>query len=134
MEYPMATLITGHRSLKSLVGVSVHEAMHSWYQGLLATNEALFPWMDEGFTCYASNRIEKELFTEDIATVPDGLAFDKNENLFISCYEPSRIYMVGKFGKYLKTLSKCIVHFGFAQFDTEYPSAPQAKSKGCFHN
>ena len=65
MEYPMATLITGHRTLKSLVGVSVHEAMHSWYQGLLASNEALFAWMDEGFTCYASNRIEKELFPED---------------------------------------------------------------------
>ena len=61
MEYPMATLITGHRTLKSLVGVSVHEAMHSWYQGLLASNEALFAWMDEGFTCYASNRIEKEI-------------------------------------------------------------------------
>ena len=67
MEYPMATLITGNRTLKSLVGVSVHEAMHSWYQGLLASNEALFAWMDEGFTCYASNRIEKELFPEDFS-------------------------------------------------------------------
>ena len=65
MEYPMATLITGHRSLKSLVGVSVHEAMHSWYQGMLGTNESLFSWMDEGFTSYASNKIEKELFPED---------------------------------------------------------------------
>ena len=65
MEYPMATLITGNRKLKSLVGVCVHEAMHSWYQGLLATNESLFSWMDEGFTSYASNRIEQQLFPED---------------------------------------------------------------------
>jgi len=36
---------------------------------------------------------KKEIFTEDIAEVPDGLAFDKQNNLFISCYEPSRIYM-----------------------------------------
>ena len=36
---------------------------------------------------------KKEIFTEDIATVPDGLAFDKEDNLFISCYEPSRIYI-----------------------------------------
>ncbi len=57
MEYPMATLITGHRSLGSLVGVTVHEMVHSWYQGVLATNESLYPWMDEGFTSYASNRI-----------------------------------------------------------------------------
>jgi hypothetical protein len=65
MEYPMATLITGNRKLKSLVGVCVHEAMHSWYQGMLATNESLFSWMDEGFTSYASNRIEQQLFPKD---------------------------------------------------------------------
>lgn len=57
MEYPMATLITGERNLTSLVGVSVHELMHSWYQGILASNEALYPWMDEGFTSYASNEV-----------------------------------------------------------------------------
>ena len=56
MEYPMATLITGHRSLRSLIGVTVHESIHSWYQGVLGTNESLYPWMDEGFTTYATNR------------------------------------------------------------------------------
>lgn len=57
MEYPMATLITGERSLSSLVGVSVHELMHSWYQMMLGTNESLYAWMDEGFTSYASNEV-----------------------------------------------------------------------------
>jgi hypothetical protein len=55
MEYPMSTLITGERPLSSLVGVSVHELFHSWYQGALATNESLYAWMDEGFASYASN-------------------------------------------------------------------------------
>ena len=50
MEYPMATLITGNRNLRSLIDVMVHEVAHSWYQGLLATNESLYAWMDEGFT------------------------------------------------------------------------------------
>ena len=54
MEYPMLTLITGERNLSSLVGVSVHELVHSWYQMVLATNESLYPWMDEGFTSYVS--------------------------------------------------------------------------------
>jgi len=54
MEYPMATLITGERKLSSLVGVSVHELVHSWYQMILGTNEALYGWMDEGFTSYVS--------------------------------------------------------------------------------
>ena len=57
MEYPNCTMITGHRSIGSLVGVSVHEAVHSWYQGMLATNEALYAWMDEGFTTWASTYI-----------------------------------------------------------------------------
>lgn len=61
MEYPLATLITGHRSLTSLVGVSVHELMHSWYQLVLGTNESWYPWMDEGFTSYASTRIMEHL-------------------------------------------------------------------------
>lgn len=55
MEYPMITLITGDRSKGSLIGVTAHEAAHSWYQHLLATNEALYPWMDEGFTTYATH-------------------------------------------------------------------------------
>ncbi len=61
MEYPMATLITGERSYPSLVGVSIHEWMHSWYQMVLATNEALYPWMDEGFTSYASAEVMNHL-------------------------------------------------------------------------
>ena len=64
MEYPMATLITGHRSLRSLTGVSVHEAAHSWYQGVLATNEALYEWMDEGFTSFATDRTMLHLFAD----------------------------------------------------------------------
>ncbi|HFC00357.1 MAG TPA: M1 family peptidase, partial [Phaeodactylibacter sp.] len=54
MEYPQATLITGNRGFNSLVGVAVHESLHSWYQMALGTNESLYPWMDEGFTSYAS--------------------------------------------------------------------------------
>lgn len=54
MEYPMATLVTGGRNLNGLVGVMAHELGHSWYQGVIATNESLYPWMDEGFTSYAS--------------------------------------------------------------------------------
>ncbi|MFY0685590.1 MAG: M1 family metallopeptidase [Cyclobacteriaceae bacterium] len=56
MEYPMSTLITGHRSIPSLLGVTVHEALHSWYQGVLATNESYLSWMDEGYTSYATSR------------------------------------------------------------------------------
>jgi hypothetical protein len=62
MEYPMATLITGRRPLSSLVGVSVHEMVHSWFQGVLAFNESKYYWMDEGFTEYASALVMNEIF------------------------------------------------------------------------
>jgi aminopeptidase N len=81
MEYPMATLITGNRSLPSLVGVSVHELMHSWYQMILGSNESLYPWMDEGFTDYATQDISNYLAGEGL--IPNR---NKVENPFISTY------------------------------------------------
>ena len=65
MEYPMGTFITGGRSLGSLVGVTVHEMYHSWYQNVLATNESLYEWMDEGFTSFASAETMANLFQQD---------------------------------------------------------------------
>lgn len=53
MEYPMATLINGPS-----LGTTFHEFMHSWYQGVLANNESLYPWMDEGFAEWATDRVQ----------------------------------------------------------------------------
>ncbi len=55
MEYAMSTLITGNRKFGSLVGVTAHEMAHSWFQHILATNEAKHEWMDEGFTTFISS-------------------------------------------------------------------------------
>lgn len=55
MEYAMCTLITGDRTLNSLIGVTAHEMAHSWFQHILASNESKHGWMDEGFTSYISD-------------------------------------------------------------------------------
>lgn len=52
MEYPMGTLLKS-----ASVGTAIHEWMHSWYQMMMGSNESLYPWMDEGFTDYASTRV-----------------------------------------------------------------------------
>lgn len=57
MEYPMCTLITAEGSLNDLISVTVHESIHSWFQGLLGTNEAKYEWMDEGFCTYAQYEV-----------------------------------------------------------------------------
>ena len=65
MEYPMATLIAAKGSFRDLVSVTVHESIHSWYQGVLAFNESKYPWMDEGFTTYCQYMIMDSLFHEN---------------------------------------------------------------------
>ncbi|MGB0165907.1 MAG: M1 family metallopeptidase [Luteibaculum sp.] len=72
MEYPQATLITGERSPTSLLGVIVHEVIHSWYQMILGTNESLYPWMDEGFTTFASSYVMNILMDKNDFNCHDG--------------------------------------------------------------
>ncbi len=58
MEYP--TLITTggpwylpYSGARSLEAVTVHELGHEWFYGLLASNEAKWPFLDEGINSYA---------------------------------------------------------------------------------
>lgn len=62
MEYTMGTLITGNRNFRSLVGVTVHELIHAWYEGAVANNETTEQWIDEGFTVYLSSFTMNEIF------------------------------------------------------------------------
>ena len=68
MEYPMSTLMLGNGgSVEGMVGLAVHESIHSWYQGVLGTNEQKYPWMDEGFTTWAEDLTMNFLYGEDNA-------------------------------------------------------------------
>lgn len=60
MEYPMSTMVAS-----SSLGTAFHEWMHSWYQMMLGTNESMYPWMDEGFTEYATNLV-KEYYRQEV--------------------------------------------------------------------
>ena len=127
MEYPQLTLITGERSYGSLVGVSIHEWMHSWYQMVLATNEALYPWMDEGFTSFGStetmNYLKKEgLIPGEVSENPFVGTFNGQANMALSGieeplsthadhYNTNRAYGVGSYVKgqvFLKQLEYVI--------------------------
>lgn len=105
MEYPMCTLITGERSLGSLVGVMAHEVAHSWYQGVLASNESLYSWMDEGFADFASQESmavlvnEKNVHTGSyagyFALVRSGLQEPLSQHS--DHYNTNRAYSVGSY-------------------------------------
>ncbi|MFD0799661.1 M1 family metallopeptidase [Maribacter chungangensis] len=72
MEYGMSTLITGERKFGSLVGVTVHELAHSWFQFVLATNESKHEWMDEGFTSFISSLCMNEIMEQNKANPFEG--------------------------------------------------------------
>jgi hypothetical protein len=65
MEYAMATLITGGDKPGSVIGTMIHELAHSWFQHVLATNEAKHEWMDEGFTSFISALCSNEILEKD---------------------------------------------------------------------
>lgn len=54
MEYPNLTMVSGPS-----LGTAFHEWMHSWYQGMLGTNESKYSWMDEGFTEWSTDLVEE---------------------------------------------------------------------------
>ena len=66
MEYPMSTLINGPG-----IGTAFHEWMHSWYQGMMGTNESMYAWMDEGFTSYAAARVNSYYYHERLKMYPN---------------------------------------------------------------
>lgn len=76
MEYAMCTLMVGNEKYERLVGTAAHELAHAWFQHLLATDEAAYPWMDEGFTSYIEYLAEHQI-----------LKTKKTDNPFDSAYK-----------------------------------------------
>lgn len=59
MEYPTITSISPIENEKSLDMTIEHEVGHNWLYGVLASNERVHPWMDEGMNTYFDDRYEK---------------------------------------------------------------------------
>jgi hypothetical protein len=72
MEYP--TLFTGGsrwiapRHVTVPEGVTVHEAGHQWWYGVVATNEFEDAWMDEGLNTFSTARTIEQVFQPNYYT------------------------------------------------------------------
>ena len=63
MEYPMITLITSPTANEEMLdAVITHEVGHNWFYGILASNERIHAWMDEGINTYFQFRYEAEKY------------------------------------------------------------------------
>lgn len=111
MEYPMATLLNGNRNYGSLLGTTAHEFMHQWYYGMLASNEAKYPWMDEGFANYTDAYLMNYMLRNDSSSVPSyektrarvlGM-IESKYNVPLSThgdhYKSSALYSIGSYNK-----------------------------------
>jgi hypothetical protein len=69
MEYPTLFtagtrwLVPAHATTPE--GVTVHEAGHQFWYGIVATNEFENAWMDEGFNTFSEGRVLAEAFSPD---------------------------------------------------------------------
>jgi hypothetical protein len=86
MEYP--TLITTgspwympYTSIRSLEEVTVHELGHQWFYGLLASNEAKWPFLDEGVNSYAELSVLRARYGAASSMSAFGISVS-SENLF----------------------------------------------------
>lgn len=65
MEYPTITVIGKSGTSFALDQVITHEVGHNWFYGILASNERIYPWMDEGWNSYVENRYTATYYSED---------------------------------------------------------------------
>jgi Peptidase family M1 domain len=80
MEYPMligcgSTLGLGS-NIRMQEVVTIHEFIHQYFQGLLASNEFENSWMDEGFTQYYEGRVMAEYYKGSQVSI---LGFELND-------------------------------------------------------
>lgn len=81
MEYPMITVIGQSGNARALDEVITHEVGHNWFYGILASNERVHPWLDEGLNSYYEQRYMASYYpAEDLlAQLPE--FFSKGSNL-----------------------------------------------------
>jgi hypothetical protein len=67
MEYPtlvttMGDTVFARPGMRLPEYVTVHEVGHSWFQGMLASNEAVEAWLDEGVNSWADAKVMNEMY------------------------------------------------------------------------
>ena len=105
----MCTFITGNRSSGSLIGVTAHELAHSWFQFILASNESIHEWMDEGFTSYISDLAMNEVQSQNKENPTTGAynsyiylaqsGYEQPQTTHSDRYEYNRVFGISAYSK-----------------------------------
>jgi len=71
MEYPMLTTIDTETNPQAVDHVIAHEVGHNWFYGILASNERVNAWMDEGINSFYDHKYNDVYY--DKGTYDDAL-------------------------------------------------------------
>jgi len=85
MEYPTITMIAPADDAMTVDATIFHEVGHNWLQGIVATNERTYAWMDEGFNTYYDHRNDalkpQGMLTSRLPRDLEGLALASMEGI-----------------------------------------------------
>jgi hypothetical protein len=113
MEYPTITIISPTDDQRQLDGTIAHEIGHNWFYGILASNERLHPWMDEGINSYydalydrlkdpkANKKMEQSLLETFAVTKKDQPIETTSEKFSLPNYALVAYYKTSKWTQYL---------------------------------
>lgn len=105
MEYP--TLVTGWdgsvQDVNSIHVVLVHEIIHQYFYGLVASNEFEEAWLDEGFASYIEDKIMNEAFDQPLQPAVEATSVQDPQPLVLDGWKyhtaysyQSNVYIRGK--------------------------------------
>ncbi|GAB4330780.1 MAG: hypothetical protein Kow0037_06840 [Calditrichia bacterium] len=67
MEYPGLVMINQYINRQDdLLATVIHEIAHQWFYGLLANNQTLYGWMDEGWTTFWENWVYSQVAADSV--------------------------------------------------------------------
>jgi len=64
MEYPMLTTIDTESTAQAVDHVIAHEVGHNWFYGILASNERVNAWMDEGINSFYDHKYNEVYYAK----------------------------------------------------------------------
>ncbi|WP_456441766.1 M1 family metallopeptidase [Psychroserpens sp.] len=110
MEYAMCTIIKGEDELENMFRSTLsHEMAHTWFQFLLATNEAKHEWMDEGFATYIEYKSMDDFYKENKANPWEksyaryldiaNSGLEQPQTIYADKYELNRLYSTASYHK-----------------------------------
>lgn len=92
MEYPTLAFINNSYSIEEGI---VHEVGHSWFYGVVASNERDEPWMDEGFNTFYETKFFTKKYPDNkihyYANILDGLNFPYHQRSHTEYYSLARL-------------------------------------------